>query len=721
MIGEVVRGDSMPDLISYLFGPGKRNEHVNQHLVAGYADAVFTADDRLWKDEPGIQRHIPKQARRLGWEIEFPHSAWQAEIAGGYVWHCSLSIGAGDGQLTDEQWTVAAHEVVKVLGFDGADGKAPCRWIAVRHGLSANGNDHIHIAVNLVREDGTKASTWNDYRKVGQVCSGLEDRFGLAKVGGRMTGRSLPEPSRADAEISAARGDPEPLRIGLERKVRACAAVATSEEHFTRLAQQRGLLIRPRYGPQGTITGYAFADRDARRTRDGSPVWFGGGKLAPDLTVTKLRGRWHTSASLVTRTADALAATAIAAEPAPGTLSQAARHMARAAQEPSTAATIVAEMADTFIAVSTAGNAPALQLVREMEALLDACLTAASTATARREITQAGTLVRATAQTLAAQADQQARDILQRGTTMTDITHEEELLSHLHQGAVISIRLARALLRPSGGSDLAKQTAALRDAGYTETTPYDDHLRQLFGEQRWDKYVADPARIVAAAAITDAVTAGHDVPAILTKVVRQRDWEDDQVSSARSLAGVLAYRIEREVTRRTKAAARIQHEPAIIKTTVPGVSRSSASPPRSEPAPETPFDDRLRGLLGERRWRLYAEDPRRSAVAELITQAAADGRDMDALLTRVVTSREFEDDPVSPARRVAGVLHYRIEKELATDSNPAGQDLPPHVADRLAQATAPANTRPKTTARADPARRTPPHRAHGRNTDGRDM
>jgi hypothetical protein len=121
--------------------------------------------------------------------------------------------------------------------------------------------------VNLIREDGTKASTWNDYRKVGRVCSGLEDRFGLSKVAGRMTGRCLPEPSRADTEISARHGVLEPLRMTLERKVRACAALATSEEHFTQLAKQHGLLISPRYAASGTITGYAFADSTARRTQ----------------------------------------------------------------------------------------------------------------------------------------------------------------------------------------------------------------------------------------------------------------------------------------------------------------------------------------------------------------------------------------------------------------------------------------------------------------------
>jgi hypothetical protein len=123
MIGEVVRGNSMPDLISYLLGPGKRNEHVNQHLVAGYADAVFTADDRLWQDQPGVVKHIRNEARTLGWQVEFPHSRWQAEIKDGYVWHCSLSIQAADGQLTDEQWTHTAHEIVSALASMAPTGR----------------------------------------------------------------------------------------------------------------------------------------------------------------------------------------------------------------------------------------------------------------------------------------------------------------------------------------------------------------------------------------------------------------------------------------------------------------------------------------------------------------------------------------------------------------------------------------------------------------------
>ena len=84
---------------------------------------------------------------------------------------------------------------------------------------------------------------------------------------------------------------------------------------------------------------------------------------------------------------------------------------------------------------------------------------------------------------------------------------------------------------------------ALRAAGYTETTAFDGILRQELGEQRWAWYVADPARLVCTAAITDAARAGHDVAALLGKVCRRRAWEDDQQSPARSIARVRYYRI----------------------------------------------------------------------------------------------------------------------------------------------------------------------------------
>src|ERR1017187_6975933 len=62
---------------------------------------------------------------------------------------------------------------------------------------------------------------------------------------------------------------------------------------FTRL-DHAGVLVRKRFSTRnpGEVTGYAVA-LPADATRAGTPVWFGGGKLAPDLTLPKLRCRWE--------------------------------------------------------------------------------------------------------------------------------------------------------------------------------------------------------------------------------------------------------------------------------------------------------------------------------------------------------------------------------------------------------------------------------------------
>jgi hypothetical protein len=744
VIAQVYRGDSMPDLVSYLFGPGRSNEHVNQHLVAGYADAVFTADGKLWQNEPGITRQVPKQARELGWQLDYPRSRWQVDVPRGSVWHCSLSLKAEEGPLTDAQWTQAAYALVRALGFDGADGKAPCRWAAVRHGPSKDGNDHIHVAVSLVREDGTRASTWNDYLKAGKACAELEARFGLEPVPGRNAHRSVPEPSRADREISAARGDPEPLRVRLERTVRACAAAARSEARFVALARTSGLLIRPRYSDDPgtrTVTGYAVAaknDRQAysRKTGKTGPIWFGGGKLASDLTLPALRRRWelpgqNTGAAraealaawsaaislddipLTTGSrphsgqlsgledpraaADLLAAAATACEPgAPGPLSQAARHMARAAQQtdqvtrrPEVTA-VINDMASTFMAVTQAGAGDVLTLVREVATLID------TIAAPARETVQAKTLVRASLAALTQAAHEQAiatlpaRRSSTKEDTMSEPAHEEEFLQHVTAAGVLTARLVRAAAgqSPAGPADVK----ALRAAGYTETTPFDAILRQELGEQRWAWYVADPARLVCAAAITDAARAGHDVPALLGKACRRRGWEDDQQSPARSIARVLYYRITQDMNRRPRPAAPHQRNPHAGRTNSGGTPASHA--PARAPMPGTPWDDLLKDLLGERRWGQYATDERRRDVAARLTQAAADHHDVAALLTTAVNRRQWEDDPTSPSHRVGSVLHYRINGLIASGEFQArnqNSQLPSPVAQAVSRAAAPAH------------------------------
>ena len=79
----------------------------------------------------------------------------------------------------------------------------------------------------------------------------------------------------------------------LRREVSAAAAGASTEqEFFTRLAGS-GVSIRKRYSTAsaGQVTGYAVGLAH-HTAKDGGIIWYGGGKLAADLTLPKLRARW---------------------------------------------------------------------------------------------------------------------------------------------------------------------------------------------------------------------------------------------------------------------------------------------------------------------------------------------------------------------------------------------------------------------------------------------
>ncbi len=86
----------------------------------------------------------------------------------------------------------------------------------------------------------------------------------------------------------------EDPRITLRRAVSTAAAGASDEAQFFGRLEQCGVLIRKRFSTRdaGQVTGFAVALADDVN-RAGGPVWFGGGKLAADLTLPRLRQRWE--------------------------------------------------------------------------------------------------------------------------------------------------------------------------------------------------------------------------------------------------------------------------------------------------------------------------------------------------------------------------------------------------------------------------------------------
>ena len=85
----------------------------------------------------------------------------------------------------------------------------------------------------------------------------------------------------------------EAPRITLRRQVTTAAASAGSEQEFFARLDQADMLVRKRFSARnpGQVTGYAVA-LVGDTTKDGGPVWYSGGKLAPDLSWPKLRQRW---------------------------------------------------------------------------------------------------------------------------------------------------------------------------------------------------------------------------------------------------------------------------------------------------------------------------------------------------------------------------------------------------------------------------------------------
>ena len=129
----------------------------------------------------------------------------------------------------------------------------------------------------------------------------LRNRFGGAFrdcAGDRTAGR---RPTRAENEHARRRGWEEPARTMLRRTVHTAAAGAGSEQEFFARLEAAGLLVRKRFSQRdpAQVTGYAVA-KPGHVNGQGGPVWFGGGKLAADLTLPKLRQRWLAAGSAAT-------------------------------------------------------------------------------------------------------------------------------------------------------------------------------------------------------------------------------------------------------------------------------------------------------------------------------------------------------------------------------------------------------------------------------------
>lgn len=137
-------GSNTRGLLAYLYGPGRHDEHLDPHLVAGFA--------MLTMPDPGRDENttLTDLARDLDEPVQLRNSEFGKPVTD-HVWHCPIRAAPEDRHLSDAEWGEIAQRIVQAAGISPDGDDLACRWIAVRHA-----DDHIHILATTVREDGRR-------------------------------------------------------------------------------------------------------------------------------------------------------------------------------------------------------------------------------------------------------------------------------------------------------------------------------------------------------------------------------------------------------------------------------------------------------------------------------------------------------------------------------------------------------------------------------------
>lgn len=305
MIPNITRGGNTIGLVSYLLGEGRANEHTDQHIIAGTDDIVEPYGGRvLSRDEMVlVGRLLDFDRKANNTRMTGKRTCWDydnecyrdAGEGDNHVWHVSLSLRPDEPALSDETWAKIARDFVREMGFADPDNlydANPCRWVAVRHGVTKNGGDHLHLAVNLVRFDGSHTKVWRDYQKAQATANVLEHKYGLEILDSREHGRGSKGIQPAEQAAALREGKDLTDREALEVRVRAALVVATTEAEFLRELRGQDVIFRPRFarGDTNVVVGYSVA---LRPRSGGEPKWYGGSSLAYDLTLPRMRQNWH--------------------------------------------------------------------------------------------------------------------------------------------------------------------------------------------------------------------------------------------------------------------------------------------------------------------------------------------------------------------------------------------------------------------------------------------
>lgn len=529
----IVMGSKTYGLLAYLYGPGRRDEHVDPHLVASFDG--FAPDPGR---DPGaslkqLQSVLDMRVDQLG----------RARRPSKHVWHCSVRTDPGDRILSDEEWAKVARRVVAATGIAETGDPDGCRWVAVRHAA-----DHIHIVATTVRGNLTQARLRKDYPRAQAECRKIEKEWGLRQLNPG-DGTKASEPTNREKHRADRLGSEDTSRQLLRDAVRqALAGANTEEEFFTRL-EKAGVLVNRKIGPSGDTLGYSVAVVGEHDTQ-GVPVFFGGYRLAPDLTLPKIRQRFaapgigageEQQATAAERAGGRHSAPARARYDASAVVDAAADVLD--GEDDQAAAAVIADTGEVLDALAgtalPAQKAQLLAAARAYERASRSHIRAAGSA--NHGVRSAARQILAGGYTTNRAPDAAEAATLLAALLLLVIATSRWHAEHGHHQQAAAARASAEHLRDAYRQAAARPMAALTRRGRQLPQPVRERQEQVLrraapGEA--GRLLAEPEFDALAAALAEAEALGHDPQALLE---RARAWRE--LGTADSVTAVLTWRV----------------------------------------------------------------------------------------------------------------------------------------------------------------------------------
>lgn len=422
------------------------------------------------------------------------------------------------------------------------------------------------VVATTVRQDGRRARTHGDGRRAQAECRKIEAEFGLRRL--RSGDHSAPRtPTGSERAKAQRRGQEVTARVWLREQAYAVAAAVRTEDQYFAVLTSLGIKVKPRVGPEsGEVIGYSLAapgDTNAR----GEPIWYGGSKLAPDLSINRLRERLASQPTTDDRQPTS-----------PWHRADAALRQAHAAVHTSADSAAQAQLAafgELLHNTATAGPAATRAELRAAARAFDR-----ATRSAIRADHQQSTALRAAAKELltpTARSEESAVAALLSTAVLLAIAAARWHEKRGHQQQAAAAQQSLAHLRTAYEHTSKPALAALaRRTPQTETAQrYEQDVHAAVPEHA-ERVLADPAWPALAATLAEAERGGHRPRQVLAESAARRELD-----SADRPAEVLNWRIAIQPNKRRKAATdRSNNSARGLRTDVP--QRATPRPPRPD-------------------------------------------------------------------------------------------------------------------------------------------